>query len=215
MLVFVWHPMTHIISLATMTVSTHIILSFCLADNESMTHNIIALLVPQGVISAETLAEVREQVDLAFRRSQQELLVGPASPSLLLRLLNLPPPGAVELARAAEVFQEVYSRHWQLIQSHLPACYSLLLPPLQALERVRAERIPAGNDSMIPELTPCELRVLAELSGCADHRRVVDCSQSCHLQRYRSHDGTCNNLNRPLQVSHCDYQCRGACAGMH
>ena len=65
------------------------------------------LLLPQGVISAETVAEVREQVDLAFQASEQELLVGSASSSLLLRLLNLPPPGAVELARAAEVFQEV------------------------------------------------------------------------------------------------------------
>ena len=37
------------------------------------------LLLPQGVISAETVAEVREQVDLAFQASEQELLVAPPS----------------------------------------------------------------------------------------------------------------------------------------
>ena len=37
------------------------------------------LLLPQGVISAETVAEVWEQVDLAFQASEQELLVAPPS----------------------------------------------------------------------------------------------------------------------------------------
>ena len=62
------------------------------------------LLLPQGVISAETVAEGAGAGGPGFPGIRARTA---GCPSLLLRLLNLPPPGAVELARAAEVFQEV------------------------------------------------------------------------------------------------------------
>lgn len=48
-------------------------------------------------------------------------------------------------------------------------------------------------------LTPFQLDIVADLSGCATHRRVIDCADAmCFHQKYRSFDGTCNNLRHPM-----------------
>ncbi|XP_023374195.1 peroxidasin homolog [Otolemur garnettii] len=57
--------------------------------------------------------------------------------------------------------------------------------------------LPTGyhyNDLVSPQY----LHLIANLSGCTAHRRVNNCSDMCFHQRYRAHDGTCNNLQRPM-----------------
>ncbi|XP_032150193.1 peroxidasin homolog [Sapajus apella] len=56
---------------------------------------------------------------------------------------------------------------------------------------------PAGyhyNDLVSPQY----LNLIANLSGCTAHRRVNNCSDMCFHQKYRTHDGTCNNLQHPM-----------------
>jgi len=94
-------------------------------------------------LSQNELLTAKERVDLAFNTTQQELQGPAASPSALLRRLKFPRSGTVELLKAAEVFE-------------------------QAIEMVRNRSrgaIPTGTT--VPELTPCELSVLANLSGRA------------------------------------------------
>lgn len=43
-----------------------------------------------------------------------------------------------------------------------------------------------------------QIQVVASLSGCTGHRTVVDCSDMCFHLRYRTLDGTCNNLQHPM-----------------
>lgn len=96
-------------------------------------------------MSQNELLTAKERVDLAFNTTQQELRGRAASPSALLRRLKFPRSGTVELLKAAEVFE-------------------------QAIEMVRNRSggaVPTGT--IVPELTPCELSVLANLSGSRGH----------------------------------------------
>lgn len=47
-------------------------------------------------------------------------------------------------------------------------------------------------------VSPQYLSLIANLSGCTAHRRVNNCSDMCFHQKYRTHDGTCNNLQHPM-----------------
>jgi len=47
-------------------------------------------------------------------------------------------------------------------------------------------------------LSPTQLALVASMSGCQEHRRVVNCEDMCYHHRYRTLDGTCNNLRNPM-----------------
>jgi len=103
-----------------------------------------------GILSQEDVVVARERVNQAFNTTQQELHGRPSSPSALLRRLKFPSSGTVELLKAAEVFE-------------------------QAVEMVRnrsREAVPTGV--VVPELTPCELSVLANLSGTVQLTQGLD-----------------------------------------
>ena len=89
----------------------------------------------------------------------------------LLRRLKVPDSGIVELLKAADVFQE-------------------------ALEAARLAH-EGETTTTIPMLSACEVMLLAELSGCAQHKARPDCSDVCFHRKYRSIDGTCNNWDHP------------------
>lgn len=40
--------------------------------------------------------------------------------------------------------------------------------------------------------------MIANLSGCSAHRRTPNCSDICFHKKYRTHDGSCNNLQHPM-----------------
>ena len=98
------------------------------------------------------------------------------SPSELLTLLRFPSSGTVDLAKAAEIFDEAIQRY----ESNFTATDT--------------------SKTGIPlHLSECELTTLARLSGCTSHRRAPNCSDICYHQRYRTLDGTCNNIRDPLR----------------
>lgn len=119
---------------------------------------------------------LRERVDRAFNRTQQELQQPPSSPGSLLRRLRFPDSGIIEHLKAAEIFDQAVS--------------------MLRRELLNGSSVLPGTD--IPDLSECELEVLGTLSGCQEHQRVADCSDCLH-QKYRTIDGSCNNLDHPLQ----------------
>ena len=111
---------------------------------------------------------IRSKVNFAFNRTSQSVT---SSPHQLLRQLRLPDNGSIALLKAGDVFQG-------------------------ALETVRASH-DGDSEGGVPSLSMCEVRLLAELSGCLEHSPAPDCSDVCFHSRYRSVDGSCNNWNQP------------------
>uniref|UniRef100_A0A8C5XBT8 Peroxidasin n=1 Tax=Microcebus murinus TaxID=30608 RepID=A0A8C5XBT8_MICMU len=131
---------------------------------------------------ATSIVEAIATVDRAINSTRTHLFDSrPRSPNDLLALFRYPrDPYTVEQARAGEIFE----RTLQLIQEHVQ--HGLMVDLNGTSYHY--------NDLVSPQY----LHLIANLSGCTAHRRVNNCSDMCFHQRYRTHDGTCNNLQHPM-----------------
>lgn len=97
----------------------------------------------------------------------------------LFRLFRYPNAPSRELARAAEI----YERTLHKIRNYVNAGSEL-----------------HGNttDFNYKDILSTEhLALIAELSGCQSHRIIPNCTNMCYHLKYRTMDGTCNNLQNP------------------
>ncbi|KAG8512340.1 Peroxidasin [Galemys pyrenaicus] len=131
---------------------------------------------------ATSIVEAIATVDRAINSTRTHLFDSrPRSPNDLLALFRYPrDPYTVEQARAGEIFE----RTLQLIQEHVR--HGLMVDLNGTSYHY--------NDLVSPQY----LSLIANLSGCTAHRRVNNCSDMCFHQKYRTHDGTCNNLQHPM-----------------
>ncbi|XP_075729831.1 peroxidasin isoform X2 [Rhipicephalus microplus] len=135
------------------------------------------------VLSA--LHEAEQSVDRAVNSTLEDLLNNKRSTvggrhrhAHLLRIFRYPDSEAQRSARAAEVFE----RALNIIQEQVAA----------------GMRFNISDTSVDNLLSPGYLDLLAEMSGCLQHRQVPDCSDTCFHSRFRTYDGTCNNLRHPM-----------------
>ncbi|XP_015262527.1 PREDICTED: peroxidasin homolog [Gekko japonicus] len=131
---------------------------------------------------ASSIVEAIATVDRAINSTRTHLFDSrPRSPNDLLALFRYPrDPYTIEQARAGEIFE----RTLQLIQDHVQ---DGLMVDLNGTSY-------HYNDLVSPQY----LNLIANLSGCTAHRRVNNCSDMCYHQKYRTPDGTCNNLQHPM-----------------
>ncbi|XP_027696149.1 peroxidasin homolog isoform X2 [Vombatus ursinus] len=131
---------------------------------------------------ATSIVEAIATVDRAINSTRTHLFDShPRSPNDLLALFRYPrDPYTVEQARAGEIFE----RTLQLIQEHVQ--HGLMVDLNGTSYHY--------NDLVSPQY----LSLIANLSGCTAHRRMNNCSDMCFHQKYRTHDGTCNNLQHPM-----------------
>ncbi|XP_064487233.1 peroxidasin homolog [Ornithodoros turicata] len=125
--------------------------------------------------------EAQESVDKAISNTLQHILDKEAAAKnhhRLLRIFRYPDSEAQRRARAAEIFERVLSIIEQEVSSG--AHFNL------------------SGFSYSSLLSPSYLDLLGEKSGCLQHRQVPDCSDTCFHDRYRTYDGTCNNLQHPM-----------------
>uniref|UniRef100_A0A8K9UH19 Peroxidasin n=1 Tax=Oncorhynchus mykiss TaxID=8022 RepID=A0A8K9UH19_ONCMY len=148
---------------------------------------VLTVLVPpmsrQGdTFVTSSIEEAIRNVDSAIESTRRHLFDGnPRTPGELLALFRYPrDPYTVEQARAGEIFEQTLL----LIQNHVNQ--GLMVDTNGTAFRY--------NDLVSPHF----LDVIANLSGCTAHRRFNNCSDICFHQKYRSHDGTCNNLQHPM-----------------
>lgn len=97
----------------------------------------------------------------------------------LFRIFRFPDAPTRQIARAAEI----YERTLVNIRKHIEAGANLT--------------VNTSDWSHKELLSPEHLKLVAELSGCMEHRKTPNCTDMCFHSKYRNIDGTCNNLNNP------------------
>ncbi|KAM8709189.1 hypothetical protein ACLKA7_016061 [Drosophila subpalustris] len=129
-------------------------------------------------------AEAAKEIDLAINNTLDMLFSNrstgtPPNFGELLRVFRFPTGQARQLARAAEI----YERTLVNIRKHVQQGENL------TMESEKYE----FRDLLSRE----HLHLVAELSGCMEHREMPNCTDMCFHSRYRSIEGTCNNLMHP------------------
>ena len=129
-----------------------------------------------------TIGIARENVNRAINASIKMLFSSsqPRKPSDLLALFRFPSPAAQQIAKSAEIFE----RTIQLVHEHVK----------------EMDRVNISNEkyNFFHLLSPQHVSVIANLSGCSAHRRINNCSDMCFHLKYRTIDGTCNNLQHSM-----------------
>ncbi|MGH0114557.1 UNVERIFIED_CONTAM: hypothetical protein FKN15_020468 [Acipenser sinensis] len=126
--------------------------------------------------------DATQRVDSAINSTRRDLFDRrPRTPNDLLALFRYPrDPFTIETARAGEIFEQTLF----LIQEHVKQGLTVDLN---------------GTEFRYNDLvSPHYLDLIANLSGCTAHRRFPNCSDICFHQKYRTLDGTCNNLQHPM-----------------
>ncbi|GAB6025721.1 hypothetical protein CHUAL_011705 [Chamberlinius hualienensis] len=106
----------------------------------------------------------------------------PQGPADIMRLIRFPTSPSIQNAvRAAEVYERALTSVRRLVrEGHNMNKSEDYYPPT-------------------PELSVENLYLMANLSGCLAHRRIIDCNSSmCFHSKYRTYDGACNNIQNPL-----------------
>lgn len=124
--------------------------------------------------SYEVDSAINKTVEALFGNRDQRPHMGD-----LYRIVRFPSAPERELARAAEV----YERTLVNIRKHVNA----------------GKNVSIISDYNYNELLSSDhLKLVARLSGCMVHRLKNNCTNVCFHSKYRSIDGTCNNLENPI-----------------
>lgn len=124
-------------------------------------------------------ADASREVDAAINQTIAYLFSSqrPKHHGDLFKIIRYPNGNARELARAAEIYERT-------------------LVTLRKRINAGATLIAEAEDFNYNDILSTEhLELIAQLSGCNAHRLKPNCTQNmCYHLKYRSIDGTCNNL---------------------
>ncbi|XP_053565790.1 peroxidasin homolog [Bombina bombina] len=129
-----------------------------------------------------SLQEAIQSVDITFNATRRHLFSRlPKIPSDLLALTRYPRNHeTIETVRSAEILE----RTLQLIEENI--------------HQLLAEDFNNSNYKFSDLISPHFISMIVNVSGCSAHRQTSNCSDICFHRRYRTHDGSCNNLQHPM-----------------
>jgi peroxidase len=133
----------------------------------------------------EAILEVNKALNSTVERlfSGQKSLTS-STPSELIRIFRYPPVSDRQVARAAEIYER-----------------TLELVAKKTYGSNEDWKKQSSNFSYTDLVSPGNLELIANLSGCEAHRakRDLKCTQDmCFHAKYRAIDGTCNNFQTPF-----------------
>ena len=126
---------------------------------------------------ARAVIEAQRTVDRALNHTVNILFKNQRhtnrTPAELLNIFRFPSESERELARAGEI----YLRTLELVQAKVQ----------------EGGRYNLSTFSVSKLISPANLELIGNLSGCETVRRFADCEDLCFHSKYRSIDGSCNN----------------------
>ncbi|XP_078041721.1 peroxidasin [Augochlora pura] len=131
------------------------------------------------VLVIRAFKDAKEEIDRAINNTLISLFSGNASERVNpFRLARFPDAVGRAAARPAEIFERTLVNIRRMINSGVSA---------NTTKEYHYEEF----------LTPEQVREIERLSDCTGHRRQRNCTNMCFHHRYRSVDGSCNNLRYP------------------
>lgn len=143
------------------------------------------------------IEKARRRIDAAIQKTADNLRdpKNRRTASDIASLFRQPSKAAVELARAAEVYEAAIDEVTQILQRQRNRSFG---KDTEGPYRSDVDFDEQKRQAMGVQLTAEQLAIIAQLSGCAQSQRVEPCDrQLCFHMRYRSIDGSCNNLKYP------------------
>ncbi|KAM7536980.1 hypothetical protein Aperf_G00000078094 [Anoplocephala perfoliata] len=143
------------------------------------------------------IEKARRRIDAAIQKTADSLRDPNTrrTASDVSSLFRQPSKAAVELAKAAEVYEAAIDEVSQIL---LKRRNTTLGKDTEGAYKSDVDYDEHKRQAMGVQLTSEQLAIIAQLSGCAQSQRVEPCDrQLCFHMRYRSIDGSCNNLKYP------------------
>ncbi|XP_021379773.1 peroxidasin homolog isoform X1 [Mizuhopecten yessoensis] len=134
------------------------------------------------VFVRQAIREATNRVNVAINDTQRHLFDRSRQHTVqdLIAIFRYPAAEALELARAEEIFEQTLD----IIVRHVREGHNYDLD--------------TTGDSYRDIISPGHLTLIANMSGCFANPRITKCSNMCYHKKYRTMDGTCNNLQEPL-----------------
>ncbi|KAK1124010.1 hypothetical protein K0M31_007038 [Melipona bicolor] len=130
------------------------------------------------VLVIRAFKDATKEIDRAINNTLTDLFSGNRRTNPF-RLARFPDAVGRTVARPAEIFERTLVNIRRMVNSGLSANTST---------EFRYEEI----------LTAEQVREIEKLSGCTGHRHRKNCTNMCYHNKYRSIDGSCNNLRHPI-----------------
>ncbi|XP_052240639.1 peroxidasin homolog [Dreissena polymorpha] len=140
-----------------------------------------AVVRPGDQFVNNAIQTATERVNAAINITRSELFQRGRTHNVqdLMTLFRYPSAESLELARAEEIFEETL----ELIYKHVAEGHQYNL---------------TGHELSYQEIvSPAHLALIANMSGCFRRTFPQRCTNMCFHKKYRTLDGTCNNLQSP------------------